>query len=368
VVSNSVPLATINYLYDGWNLIAEVAPGGSLIRNYVWGTDLSGSAQGAGGVGGLLEVTYHGTAATNAFVAYDGNGNVASLVNAADGTLLANYEYGPFGEVIRATGPMAKLNPFRFSTKYQDDETDFLYYGYRYYNPSTGRWLSRDLIGENGGLNLYCFIGNDSIGKADYLGLEQIQIWASAYIPSVWFIFPYPAALDPAAIWLGDGRRGPVVGGSARAYHLLTIETDPTKNPVVSNTSGGGVTTVIYHTSGGGEGVATAADTAPPLATVTRTASGCTTIVEMSADTHDPLVSFAPSLHYDYTMRFDVNAGRVTIVGSHGRFPAFDLIIGGKTYVNYIPTGVNDWPGALKYPRMDVVAIGSIQKYNCCSP
>jgi uncharacterized protein RhaS with RHS repeats len=45
---------------------------------------------------------------------------------------------GPFGELIRATGPMAKLNPFRFSTKYQDDETDFLYYGYRYYNPSTG--------------------------------------------------------------------------------------------------------------------------------------------------------------------------------------------------------------------------------------
>ena len=41
----------------------------------------------------------------------------------------AQYEYGPFGELIRATGPMAKLNPFRFSTKYDDDESD-LYYGY----------------------------------------------------------------------------------------------------------------------------------------------------------------------------------------------------------------------------------------------
>ena len=39
---------------------------------------------------------------------------------------------GPFGELLRATGPMAKANPFRFSTKYQDDETDLLYYGYRY--------------------------------------------------------------------------------------------------------------------------------------------------------------------------------------------------------------------------------------------
>ena len=38
------------------------------------------------------------------------------------------FEYGPFGEVLRATGPLAKANPFRFSTKYQDDETDLLYY------------------------------------------------------------------------------------------------------------------------------------------------------------------------------------------------------------------------------------------------
>jgi RHS repeat-associated protein len=57
---------------------------------------------------------------------------------------------GPFGEVLRATGSMAKANPFRFSTKYQDDETDLLYYGYRYYNASTGRWLTRDPIEEHG--------------------------------------------------------------------------------------------------------------------------------------------------------------------------------------------------------------------------
>ena len=44
---------------------------------------------------------------------------------------------------------MAKANPFRFSTKYQDDETDLLYYGYRYYSASTGSWLSRDPLAEN---------------------------------------------------------------------------------------------------------------------------------------------------------------------------------------------------------------------------
>jgi hypothetical protein len=47
-----------------------------------------------------------------------------------------HYRFGPFGDVIRMTGPMAKVNPFRFSTKYQDDETDLLYYG------TAGRWVS----------------------------------------------------------------------------------------------------------------------------------------------------------------------------------------------------------------------------------
>src|SRR5574338_1648219 len=70
---------------------------------------------------------------------------------------------GPFGEVLRATGPMAKANPFRFSTKYQDDETDLLYYGYRYYNASTGRWLSRDPIEEFGGVALYGMVQNDIV-------------------------------------------------------------------------------------------------------------------------------------------------------------------------------------------------------------
>lgn len=73
--------------------------------------------------------------------ACDGNGNVATVLKADGSGLTAQYEYGPFGEVLRATGPLAKANPFGFSTKYQDDESDFLYYGYRSYNPSPGRWL-----------------------------------------------------------------------------------------------------------------------------------------------------------------------------------------------------------------------------------
>ena len=50
------------------------------------------------------------------------------------------------------------------------------YYGYRYYDPKTGRWPSRDPIGEEGGMNLYGFVGNDGVNWIDFLGLADIQV------------------------------------------------------------------------------------------------------------------------------------------------------------------------------------------------
>jgi RHS repeat-associated protein len=105
------------------------------------------------------------------FVASDGNGNVRVLVTAATGTVSAQYEYAPFGEMIRLSGSVAAANPIRFSTKYQDDETDLLYYGFRFYNPNTGRWLLRDPIEEMGGQNIYGFCQNSSVNYVDSLGL-----------------------------------------------------------------------------------------------------------------------------------------------------------------------------------------------------
>jgi RHS repeat-associated protein len=170
--TNYVGEYTNKYAYDGWNCLAILNPSLSLSNSFLWGSDLSGSVQGAGGVGGLIKVSYYGTTTTNCFVAFDGNGNVSALVNASNGVTVANYDYAPFGELIRASGPMAKLNPFRFSTKYNDDETDFVYYGYRYYNPSTGRWLSRDPMQEKGCKNLYAFWENDLINNLDATGLQ----------------------------------------------------------------------------------------------------------------------------------------------------------------------------------------------------
>ena len=54
-------------------------------------------------------------------------------------------------------------------------------YGYRYYDPVTGRWPSRDPIGEAGGLNLYGFVGNDSIAHVDALGLSADVVFVADF-------------------------------------------------------------------------------------------------------------------------------------------------------------------------------------------
>jgi RHS repeat-associated protein len=172
-----VAQSTNKFLYDGWNLIAEMnGPNNALIRSYMWGQDLSGTMDKAGGVGGLLMLVEHGSGSTttNHFAAYDGNGNVAGLIK-TDTTLSARYEYNPFGGLIRSTGPLAKGNPLRYSTKFWDEESGLMNYGYRYYSPLLGRWISRDPTEEDSGVNLYAFILNgvpnsfDPDGKMDWL-------------------------------------------------------------------------------------------------------------------------------------------------------------------------------------------------------
>ena len=167
------------WIYDGWNMIAEYdqpAIGGTLTlkRSYAWGLDLLGSLRASGGVGALLQLRDYTENATY-LAGYDGNGNLTTLQNAATGTLAATYEYGPFGEPIATSGAYSDKNPMRFSTKYTDDETGLVNFGRRYYDPRNGRFVGRDPIEEEGGLNLYGFVGNSPVNRWDYLGMFVVQ-------------------------------------------------------------------------------------------------------------------------------------------------------------------------------------------------
>ncbi|MCP3941583.1 MAG: RHS repeat-associated core domain-containing protein, partial [Desulfobacteraceae bacterium] len=86
------------------------------------------------------------------------------------GSIVARYEYDPFGNVTFKDGPEADNNVFQLSTKFFDVETELYYYGYRYYSPALGRWLSKDSLEEKGGINLYLYCQNNSILYIDSLG------------------------------------------------------------------------------------------------------------------------------------------------------------------------------------------------------
>ena len=105
----------------------------------------------------------------------DYNGNLTTLTDLSNGSIVAAYEYSAFGEILRETGSFASDNPFRFATHFTDKESGLVYYGQRYYHPSMGRFINSDPIGEAGGSNLYGFVGNNPVNSWDYLGLVNLE-------------------------------------------------------------------------------------------------------------------------------------------------------------------------------------------------
>jgi RHS repeat-associated protein len=142
----------IRYTYDG-NLVIQERDANNLATvTYTRGIDLSGSLQGAGGIGGLLARTDNrllaiGDRSAHAYYHSDGNGNVTSLVNGS-GAVVAQYLYDPFGNLLAKSGPLADSNLYRFSSKEWHPNSGLIYYGYRFYEPNLQRWMSRDPIVE----------------------------------------------------------------------------------------------------------------------------------------------------------------------------------------------------------------------------
>ena len=180
---NWLLIKSSSFAYDRWNVIAETVVDHALQTtnhcSYVWGKDLSGTMQGAGGVGGLLAVIRDdGVFAPT----YDANGNITEYIvletrnpQLETGAIAAHYEYDAFGNTVAQHGVLADSFNHRFSTKYWDAETRLYYYGYRFYKPELERWINRDPIGERGGINLYGFVGNTSVNRIDKLGLQATE-------------------------------------------------------------------------------------------------------------------------------------------------------------------------------------------------
>jgi RHS repeat-associated protein len=141
----------------------------------------------------------------------DGNGNVTYMVNSSQ-TGAAAYRYDPFGNTISSSGSLAGPNVYRFSSKEIHPSSGLYYFGYRFYDASTQRWISRDPLEEyadpdpDRDPNLYRITLNDPENEIDSLGLDYWPVGA-----------PLPGGLgqpsyDPG-VWYCSGNRVPGVTG-----------------------------------------------------------------------------------------------------------------------------------------------------------
>ena len=226
-VSNNCKLKTVNYLWDGWNIFREVLDTATLsVTNYyTWGPDLSGTMQGAGGVGGLVAVTTVSSGAPPPvlhFPCCDANGNITGYV-AGDGTVAARYAYDAFGNVTAESGPLADTFTHRFSTKPFDAETGLVMFQLRPYDPPTGRFIGRDPIEEAGGLNLHGFVGNDSINKIDTLGLSVKPTVLEEILATIGAVLFGGRIMDEAAFLYYGGREKFIKATSRELYLRGTL-------------------------------------------------------------------------------------------------------------------------------------------------
>ncbi|MDD2599523.1 MAG: hypothetical protein PHO37_09895 [Kiritimatiellae bacterium] len=157
MVTKTINDVAHRYLWDNFSIISKTIHHSSFTihNSYVWGLDLSGTLQGAGGVGGLLSVVKHqaNLSAKAYYATADANGNVTEYVS-TNGNISAHYEYSPFGVLTLQSGDLAASFTHRFSTKPWCAVTGLSEYELRKYKPSIERWLSRDPIKEDGGIGL----------------------------------------------------------------------------------------------------------------------------------------------------------------------------------------------------------------------
>ena len=92
------------------------------------------------------------------------------VIKSKKGNRFQNYIYG-FGNLVSSSGLVSQ--PYQYVGKegyYRESQLDLYLLGQRWYDEEVGRFISRDPIGEEGGLNLYVYVGNNPVNNIDPYG------------------------------------------------------------------------------------------------------------------------------------------------------------------------------------------------------
>jgi RHS repeat-associated protein len=164
----------VRYVWDG-NVIIQLRDSNNVpTLTLTRGLDLSGTLQGAGGIGGLLAMT--DSSGANYYYHEDAVGSVTALMDAYE-NIVGRRTYDAFGRTLRLTGSKTGVNPFWYSSQLHDEDTDFYHYKHRVYLTYPTRFANQDPIGENGGINLYRAVGNNPLFYIDPYGLAFGDYW-----------------------------------------------------------------------------------------------------------------------------------------------------------------------------------------------
>ena len=143
------------FLYDGMKPVVELDSSGAALATNTFGPN------------GLVS---RRSGSDSVFYSFDSEGNAVQRSNGS-GTVLQDYLFSSYGTVVSGT----LSDPFGYKGQagyYSDLESGLLMLTFRYYNPNTGRFLTRDPIGFDGGMNLYSYVTNNPTNIRDPLGLD----------------------------------------------------------------------------------------------------------------------------------------------------------------------------------------------------
>ena len=155
-IEKDVDGTVTKYLYDGGRVIAEMDGSDNLIQRYIYGV-------------GIDEMIFLEKANGDRYwYYYDALGNVVNLTDNT-GNLVTTYYYDVFGDFTES-GTFTD-NPYKFTGRRYDPESDLYFYRARLYSPSLGRFLQTDPVGYVDGPNLYTYVSNNPANLIDPLGL-----------------------------------------------------------------------------------------------------------------------------------------------------------------------------------------------------
>jgi RHS repeat-associated protein len=151
---------TTYFRYDSGVFFQEVT-GGTIQVEFIYGCGLGG------GIGSIL---YSDRSGSKEYFCYNAVGHTVALTDTSASVVKTDL-YEAFGNIISSTG--SSLNNRLANTKERDSSIGLDNHGFRYYDPSTGRYISRDPAGYIDGLNAYFYINNNPINHIDPLGLTE---------------------------------------------------------------------------------------------------------------------------------------------------------------------------------------------------